>query len=362
MPRSHALPHRLGAVVLTALALGAACTAETETGAAPPSQTAGATQVETTSVPNNEHPLYLSISIHVEGFRNEIDNLEMFQVHRDAILDVARRATDHGAVLSLEIGAIFVEAAATHDDDVLRQLATSGHSVQVHADLGGAGTLRLADFADELRSQRRALEAATGQPASHVSGICSEGPWVEAASRAGFTSTNGAVAYCMKSLLVENVPAGAEWIAACATPADCHGPMEVTADQRDFPFLIDSSQDFLSDLDAAQNDRGIVLSVSESSWSLDCLDEGFDAPRCAASSADVAIAAAALETSLGNTDPERVALLQWSWSIGTPPDGTFADELFVAFSAAVQQGAAEWMPVANVAQLARQQILASSST
>ncbi len=352
------------AIALAAAAIGTSCSS-----AATPNQTAASTRAETTQVDTtpeetttlaSEYPLYLSISIHVEGFRNEVSNLDMFEIHRDAILDVAHSALEHSVVLSFEIGTIFVEAAATHDDDVLQQLIDRGHSVQVHADVGGAGTLRLDDFAAALRSQRQALGAALGKPVSHVSGICSQGPWVEAAIQAGFESTNGAVAYCMKSLRTENVPAGAEWIATCTTPSDCHGPMEVTDDQRDFPFIIDSSQDFLTDADAADNDRGILLSVSESSWSLDCLDEGLDAPRCSASSADVAVAAATLDAALSRGDSSRVGLLQWSWSIGSPPEAAFADELFAAFSPAVESGSAEWMAVADVAQLARQQVLAAS--
>lgn len=299
------------------------------------------------------HPLYLSLSVHVEGWKDEAANRAGFERHRDALLDLARTAADHGVAISFELGPVFVEAVDNHADPVVGELLALGHGIGVHADTGGRGTLPVRVFRTELSEQRRAVEALVGAPVTHVSGICSQGPWVEAAALAGFTSTNGGVAYCMASLSSEHLPAGAAFVADCAGPADCHGPMVVTDDQRLYPFRVDSSEDFLSDPTAGSGGPSVVLLVGESGSSIDCLAERETGAGCVAAADDIAIAVETVDRYLeAHDDPARVPSLSWSWSIGSLPPEGWSASLFAAFADHVADGSIAWVATDAVGRLA----------
>ena len=71
--------------------------------------------------------------------------------------------------------------------------------MEVHADTGGIGTPTLEEFGNKLTAKFKQLQDLGVTPIL-VSGICSRGPFVEAAIVAGYKVTTGIVEYCFTSL------------------------------------------------------------------------------------------------------------------------------------------------------------------
>ncbi len=329
-PVYHLTRERSGPAAAADTAAGDAAKAELESAAAGP------------------FPLFLGISIHVEGFNDEASDAAVFARHRDVILQLAQQANDAGAVLTFELSRYFVAGTATHGDAVVEQLLALGQGVAVHADVGGQGNPTLAELRTELMQQRDAL-AALGVETSHVSGTCSRGPWVEASLAAGFRSTAGAVAFCMTSLAPENVPDGVD-LSPCTTPAQCHGSLPLTLDERMHPFYADSSADFLSGTPT----DGLLLIVGQSGESVNCLAEGrTGTDPCTAAPDDITAMLADLDEYLAAHDPVRVGALTYSWSIGTAPSATFAPALFAALSPYVADGRVVWASLPDIAARVR---------
>lgn len=281
--------------------------------------------------------LVLAIGVHVEGWSDEDTNEDRFRIHRDGLLGLAEDAQREGVVLTFEVSPVFVRAVAAWDDDVLERFAAAGHGVAVHADAGGRAVPSLASLTTELRSQREAL-AAVGFEATHVSGTCSRGPWVEAALAAGFTSTSGGVLYCAASMdpdLLDD--ATAALVAACTGPADCHGSAPVSDERRLHPFHATSSTDWM----VADVDEGLVVIVSETAHSFACLDEP-DEGACRADPGDISVFEADLADYAASVVPDRTTVLAYSWSIGSlPPDG-YAGLIAEAAGPSIADGRARW--------------------
>lgn len=290
--------------------------------------------------PVDAGPLFLGLSIHVEGWDDE-DRIEAkFDRHVAGVMLVAEVAAAHDAVVTFELSAVFMDAVAAWDSDVVERLHRLGHGTGVHADVGGRGNPSLERLTEDLTSLREKA-ALIGAGTAHVSGICSPGPWVEAALAAGFTSTNGAVAYCGTSL--DPIPEGWD-VADCRSPADCHGPPPVDDDLRMHPYRVDSSADFLT---IAED--GLVLMIGESGGTVNCAAEGATGGGCVGAADDLHVAAADLEHYLSDRDPTRVAALTMSWSIGSIPDEAFVGAFFSVFTAAVTAGDARWAAMPDIA-------------
>lgn len=290
-------------------------------------------------------PLLIAISVHVEGWSQEARNRDMFGIHRDNLLGLAEEVAAGGGVLTFELSDVFMEAVAVWNDDILDQFVALGHSVAVHADAGGNGAPTLAALTETL-TQRRQTLADLGIVTEHVSGICSTGPWVEAALAAGFTSTNGGVAYCATSMDPELVAPEDQWVFECQSPADCHGAPPVSEDRRYHPFYADSSTDWM----VSEATEGLLVISSESGHSLACLDRSSSGEddKCIATEFDLEVVSNTLEEYLAARVPERTTALVYSWSIGNLPEPGFGTELVATFAATVSAGDAIWVGTGEI--------------
>ena len=295
--------------------------------------------------PESIQPLLIAISVHVEGWSQEARNQDMFGIHRDNLLGLAEEVAAGGGVLTFELSDVFMEAVAVWNDDILDQFVALGHSVAVHADAGGNGAPTLAALTETL-TQRRQTLADLGIVTEHVSGICSTGPWVEAALAAGFTSTNGGVAYCATSMDPELVAPQDQWVFECQSPADCHGAPPVSEDRRYHPFYADSSTDWM----ASEATEGLLVISSESGHSLACLDRSSSGEddKCIATEFDLEVVSDTLEEYLAARVPERTTALVYSWSIGNLPEPGFGTELVATFAETVSAGEAIWVGTGEI--------------
>lgn len=284
-------------------------------------------------------PLFVGLSIHVEGWENEDERAASFTRHTDALIALAEIAADHRAVVTFELSEVFMQAVTAWDSGVIAELEALGQATGIHADVGGRGTPSLASLTTQLRDLRD-LATGIGVDASHVSGVCSRGPWVEAALAAGVRSTSGAVFYCATAL--DPVPAGWD-ISGCSTPAVCHQALPVDDLLRLHPYRADSSADFITPAET-----GLVIMIGESGASVPCAGETVTAGACVGSEDDLGVVAENLAYYLTHRDPGRVAALTMSWSIGTVPSEEFMEGFFSVFDAAIASGQARWASMAEI--------------
>ena len=292
-------------------------------------------------------PVLFGISVHVEGWAGEAHHRSKFEAHRDTLLGFAEEVSAGGGVLTFELSELFMDAVEIWDDPIVIQLQRLGHRLAVHADIGGRGVPRHDVLATVLTNQRAKL-AGLGVETTHVSGICSRGPWVEAALAAGFTSTGGGVAYCATSMDPEFLGDDAGWIAACRSPAACHGPAPVSDDRRFHPFHADSSANWMIS-DAVD---GLLIIVSESGRPLPCLgmDESPGTGRCEADSTDLDTVIEALDVYVGARNQGLVTALAYSWSLGPVPQDGIGTALVERLRPYVDAGHVTWIGVDEIEQ------------
>lgn len=290
-------------------------------------------------------PLLLAISIHVEGYAQEAKNFDLFQIHRRDVLQVAEAAEVNGAVLTFELSAVFVEALTQWDDDFIEVVTSMGHSIGVHADIGGSDP-PLDVFIAKLTTMKADLEALGGQ-AIHVSGICSGSPWVEAAIEAGFTATTGSVEYCLKSLDTDLLEPSKQSAAACQSPSACHGPAIDDLEQKMTPWLTSSSSTW-----TIPDPQGEFLIIAgESGSSVSCLAEAQSGQGCSLDAKDIAVFTATIEQYLAAHDGQGIAALTYSWSIGTRVDDQIAEALFEAIALYSDSSEIAWVGVPEIVRL-----------
>ncbi len=192
------------------------CPEDCEATASPPSP-----------APDGLPPLYLGLSVHLEGYplgNNKIGyNEEVYARYSERILAYSDLANRYDMPITWET-ANLIGPSETFEPNVLLELYQRGDGVGVHADLGGNDDRAVDEdaFTFELRKLRAQMED-MGIPVVHASGICSELDWVTGARKAGFQATSGAVNYCLRALPVDQQP---EVVRTCAGPGDgaCHDP------------------------------------------------------------------------------------------------------------------------------------------
>lgn len=317
-------------LLLSCMVLGALCAACVP-GAATPTTTT------TTEPPTSESEALIALSIHVEGWVDEDEYENQFDVHVGHLVDLAETAHEHGAVLTFELSADFTRAVYWWKSDVLDTLTGLGHEIAIHADAGGQGTPSLEELTTELESQIDLLEA-IDHTTRHVSGICSRGPWVEAAVAAGFTSMAGGVEYCLTSLLPEHVPEGYEWIAGCPGPASCHGPVPVPAEQAAYGWWASSSSDWI--LDSSEGDLLILTGPFEGQLSCFKWNDPGPCPDQAENLATIrGMVEEYIELSRTGGAPTVLPLTD---SVGGVPAEGFPEALFSTIDEYVDAGSLQW--------------------
>lgn len=288
------------------------------------------------------NPLLLGLSIHVEGFTDEVIDRDRFDRHVGAITSFAEIAQDHGAIVTFEFSEVFLDAVNEWGSSVIDDLKALGQATAIHADVGGQGEPSLEEMVEDLERQRAKAEP-LGVDLRHVSGVCSRGPWVEAVMAAGYQSVNGPVEYCALSLDPSVVPS--DWdLEGCTTPAECHGPLQVDDELVIHPYFIDSSSDFI-----LPKESGLVFMIGDSGSTAICKAESGEGP-CVGDSADIPLVEQTLEHYLDNRDPDRVGALSMSWSIGSIPNMRFVEDYFSVFDDAVASGQARWASNGDIGQ------------
>jgi hypothetical protein len=290
--------------------------------------------------------LWLGISIHVEGWKQEDTNQGIYQGHRDGLTVLAEAAAAHDARLTFELSQVFMDAHGVWGDTFVTDMQALGHGFGVHADIGGNDPAYPL-FVDGITSMKVDLEA-MGVDVIHVSGICSESPWVEAAIEAGYIATVGAVEYCLKSLDPSNMPAGKEHVFDCTAPGECHGAAVDDIVKRMYPWSTSTSADWLR----PDPSGDLLILMGESGSALDCLSEADPVAGCTAEPADIDLFLATIEEYLALVGRfDRQPVLTISWSIGSLPSAEFADALFSAIDPYVADGRVAWKTIDEIAVL-----------
>ena len=312
---------RIAVVLLLALA---ACSGGGTEAATPatsaPSTTVPSTSGSTTSTTTAAElePLDLAISIHAEGFDDR--NPAAYGRHLEALEQVAAEAERAGVTLTFELSLPFAEGARTADDGWVAGLPARGHAVGVHADLGFP-PMPPGRFERRLAEHKALVEELLGATVTHVSGVCSEAPWVEPVAAAGFEAATGMVEFCLKSL--DDPP---PQVAACGNPADCHDPVPTETARALHPWRTSTSADWL-DPDPAGD-----------LWLIPNREMPADADELASLVARYA----------DEREPGSTSSLVFAWSIGSPPRPGFVTELAAALA-----GMADSIRWVSVAALAR---------
>ena len=290
--------------------------------------------------------LWLGISIHVEGWKEEDTNQGQYDRHRAGLTELAEVAAAHDARLTFELSQVFMDGHEAWGDTFIDDMVALGHGFGIHADLGG-GDPPFRVFVDQLTARRSQLET-MGAEVVHVSGICSGSPWVEAAIEAGYLATTGAVEYCLTSLDVENIPEGKEHVVDCSSPGECHGASVDDLVTRMHPWRTSTAADWLRPDPAG----GLWVIVGESGSSLDCLSETDTGPGCIAEQADIDLFIGRLDdylAAVGSRDAQGI--LSISWSIGSLPTVEFAEAFLSAIDPYVADGRVVWHSIDDMTRL-----------
>jgi len=289
--------------------------------------------------------LLIGVMIHLEG--RDLDTKGKHDKYREEIMTYANLFDKHAAIPTWEARDP-LSSCIEYDDPFLAQLASRGHGVGVHADVGAPipPDYTQEDFAAELGVLYRALEW-QGVAPQHVSGICSELDWVDAAAEAGFTFVTGIVDYCLKSLDEEH-----KRVADCESPVDCHDPYPVALEDRLHPWRASEDDWTVDSVD------GPLLILPEAITSLPGLVEETTGPPVL-TEADIAVYTAHLEDAIALADPERVNTFFLLWSIGAYQEPEAVEQWLQAIQPYVDAGQVRWaslpdMAAAHVAWEAKQ--------
>ena len=296
----------------------------------------------------------IGLSVHVEGWRTEVRDRDQYEAHVANLETLAAAAEAHDAVLTFELGPTFVEAtAAWGGGDLLASFADRGHTIAVHADVGGDPEqfATTDEFTAELVAQRAAVEALVpGIEVTHVTGICSADPWVEAALAAGFETTAGLVEYCAMSLDPADLPEGVTQ--DCASPVACHGEPPRAYDQTSWVWWADSSAHWLTPAD-----DGLLLVAGGGAGPV-CASEAASgvtvgAEGCTGDDEDLALTSDALADGTDDLDADHTSVVWFTWSVGTPVDEEYAEEWFSMVERSTADGSLTWSSPTEVLAAAR---------
>jgi len=202
-------------------------------------------QVSTKKDSSDAAMVSLGIMVHLEGWFDEVDDLEKFTRHAQAARTLANIFEEHNAKITFEASPEFVDATDIWGDNVLKELSERGHGIGVHADEGGNADkfgLTQEDFSKRLAIQKKNLEEKAGLTIKHVSGTCSKLDWVKATIDAGYEFTTGGVGYCALSLPEPQRPNDFKF---CKSPSDCHGVIPQDRKDRIHPWKTSDGSNWL---------------------------------------------------------------------------------------------------------------------
>ncbi|MBG01277.1 MAG: hypothetical protein CL470_03305 [Acidimicrobiaceae bacterium] len=303
-----------------------------------PSESPTAIELAVTHTPQVNNVTFLTMSVHVEGWKGENKNPEKFDRHAKIILDVAHEAHNAGAIFSFELSSEF--AISSGAKGVVDELLSLGHAIEVHADVGGVGTPSFERLAEQLSTKFRQIHSLGVTPIL-VSGICSRGPFVEAALSAGYLMTTGVVEYCLTSLDDVYHPEG--WnIDDCPSPSECHGNPGFSLSQKATPWYTTSSRSWT----VPETDADFLIVIGESGATIKCLaEDDARSSGCEYNTKDIDKYAQLAESYVlhGEQSSEgRCCVFSTTISIGESPPEGFISDLLGSVSLLVDNGRAVW--------------------
>jgi hypothetical protein len=200
--------------------------------------------VEEPQTNTNDEKLNLALMIHIEGFKNEANDRDLFMMHAEKVEEMATILEEYGAKGTFEFSPEFIEGAINWNSNIIQELHDRGHGVGVHADAGFSvkGDYTYEVFVDQLTDMKTNIDSLVDFEVLHVSGICSKLDWVKAALESGFKFTTGNVGYCAMSMPENLRP---EKFKSCGAPSDCHGAIPEDLLEGIKPFKADSAENWL---------------------------------------------------------------------------------------------------------------------
>jgi hypothetical protein len=295
----------------------------------------------TQSVVKPSNGLLLGVMVHVEGWRNEVDNRQAFEQHSAIVRQCAAAFEKYGLPLTLEASPEFAQACAKWQQNVLKELSDKGHAIGLHADLGAEPGLTQQAFASRLVQMKRDIES-LGPKVRHVSGICSSLDWVKAARDAGFEFVTGTVEYALKSIPAGKLPAEYQDVVSATNPAACHGNVPHELADRLHPWRMASGADWLWNNPSGKvvilpGDGGTCIT-----WMAEGSNGGGRVRRAAFDAADVTAFNQEVDKALGLCETDKINALYVGWSIGQQPDPSVVEAWAANVKSYVDSGKVQW--------------------
>ena len=278
-------------------------------------------------------PIYLGIMVHLEGWRDELVNEEMFNHHARLIREYASLFETYGAKLTWESKET-TEASIQWGDNVLKEMEERGHGIGVHADLGGQLDYKCGMFERELRIRKETLES-LGVTVRHASGVVSYCDWVTAMVDAGYSFTSGMVAYGVMSLPEEMRP---EEYRNCPSPSACHDTYPEALVDRINPWRMNSGLDWIRH---APDGELVMLPAGHG---LACFAESAAGAGCDQefSLEDIDLFFEEIDAAIELRDPDQINMYYVGWSLGKALDVELMEEWLRRIVPYLEAGLVEW--------------------
>jgi len=278
-------------------------------------------------------PVYLGIMVHLEGWKDELFNEDMFDHHVRLIREYASLFETYGAKLTWESKET-TEASINWGDNVLKEMEERGHGIGVHADLGGQLDYNCEMFDRELSIRKKTLES-LGVTVRHVSGVVSHCDWVTALVDSGYSFVTGTVAYGVMSLPEDLRP---EEYRNCPSPLACHDTFPEALEDRIHPWRMHSGLDWIG------HDPDGKLVMLPSSHGLACYAESTAGAKCDQefTREDLNLFFEELDAVVALRDPNQINMMYVSWSFGKALDANLLEEWLRGITPYVETGLVEW--------------------
>jgi hypothetical protein len=301
----------------------------------------GSASSSPSSTPSSHNGLLLGVMVHIEGWRNEAVNRDVFAQHAAIVRQCAATFEKYGLPLTLEASPEFVAGCKRWQDNVLKELSDKGHAIGVHADVGAEPGLTQQLFVAKLVQMKNDIES-LGVKVRHVSGVCSSLDWVKAAGDAGFEFVSGTVEYALKSISADKLPAEYSYVLSANTPVELHGNVPHELSDRLHPWRMSSGADWLRD-DASGK---VVILPGDGGTCITWMAEGSNgargARRSAFDSTDVTAFCQEVDRALGLCQPDKINALYVGWSIGQQPDPAVVEAWAQSIKTYVDSGKVQW--------------------
>ncbi len=291
--------------------------------------------------------LYLSFTIHVEGWSDEVTNEVMFDRHSMVIQNASNLFASYGAYLNIEVRPDeFIAAANAWNSSILADLEASGHTIGIHADIGNSPGTTLSSMTNVLTNMK-ILGEAQGVTIRGVSGICSSLDWIQAAYDAGYEYVTGIVEYCMMSMTNETISEGYEDALNCTSPSACHDVAFFAApDKSMHPYRPNNGSDWGTINHSS--DYPVLIMGGVQQHSFHCLSTHPISGACEYNNGTITAYIAGVELALENLDADYLNSMNTVWSMGSDIPAELQHGLFAALQPYIDSGQVELASVGDV--------------